>query len=71
MVASTEVIKTVEWTVLTKARDNSVSLRSTVPASIISAMGLKAGDEIGWSITAKGEGVLGVELEFKKKETQK
>ena len=59
----------VEWTILTKAHNNTICLRATVPASIISTMGLKAGDSIGWEIKAKGEGVLGVELMFKKKET--
>jgi hypothetical protein len=61
-------MKMVEWTVLTKAHNKTVSLRATVPTSIINTVGLSAGDEIGWVITAKGEGVLGVELVFKKKE---
>jgi len=62
------VIKIVEWTILTKAHNKTVSLRTTVPASVINTVGLRAGDEIGWTITAKGEGVFGVELVFKKKE---
>jgi len=59
----------VEWTVLTKAHNKTVSLRATVPTSVINTVGLCAGDEIGWVLTAKGEGVFGVELIFKKKET--
>ena len=59
----------VEWTILTKAHNKTNSLRATVPTSVINTVGLSVGDKIGWSITAKGEGVLGVELIFKKKET--
>jgi len=39
-----------------------------VPASVINTLGLRVGDEIGWTIKAKGEGVFGVELVFKRKE---
>jgi|GEM_PF-3487465 len=58
----------VEWTILTKAHNKTTSLRATVPTSVINTLGLHVGDEIGWTITAKGEGVFGVELVFKKKE---
>lgn len=60
----------VEWTVLTKAHNKTVSLRATVPTSVINTVGLSVGDEIGWVITAKGEGVFGVELMFKKNKAQ-
>ena len=44
-----------ERSVLTKARPKSGSLRTTVPAGIVSQFGLKEGDQLDWSIRAEGD----------------
>jgi len=43
---------------LVKARSNSSSLRTTVPAGIVSQFGLKEGDQLDWSLKAEGDKLL-------------
>jgi antitoxin component of MazEF toxin-antitoxin module len=61
----------VEWTKVIAAHKKTPSCRVTIPLSVVKLLDLHDGDEIGWLITAKSEGVLGVELMFKKKENKK
>jgi len=43
---------------LVKARSNSSSLRTTVPAGIVSQFGLKEGDQLDWSLRAEADKLL-------------
>jgi len=44
--------------VLVNARANSSSLRTTVPAGIVSQFGLSEGDQLDWSLKAEGNKLL-------------
>jgi hypothetical protein len=55
-----------ELTVLTKANTNTISLRTTVPANIVSQFGLKESDLLEWVLVAKAEGKMGIEVIPKK-----
>jgi antitoxin component of MazEF toxin-antitoxin module len=45
-------------TVLVNARANSNSLRTTVPAGIVSQFDLSEGDQLDWSLKAEGDKLL-------------
>lgn len=51
-----------EITVLTKANTNTISLRTTVPANIVSQFDLKESDKLEWVLVAKSEGKMGIEV---------
>ncbi len=55
-----------ELTVLTKANTNTISLRTTVPANIVSQFNLKESDKLEWVLVAKAEGKMGIEVIPKK-----
>lgn len=55
-----------EITVLTKANTNTISLRTTVPANIVSQFDLKESDKLEWVLVAKSEGKMGIEVIPKK-----
>jgi antitoxin component of MazEF toxin-antitoxin module len=44
--------------VLVNARANSNSLRTTVPAGIVSQFNLREGDQLDWSLKAEGNKLL-------------
>jgi bifunctional DNA-binding transcriptional regulator/antitoxin component of YhaV-PrlF toxin-antitoxin module len=44
--------------VLVNARANSRSLRTTVPAGIVSQFGLGEGDQLDWSLKAEGDKLI-------------
>ena len=44
--------------VLVNARANSRSLRTTVPAGIVSQFNLREGDRLDWSLKAEGNKLL-------------
>ena len=52
-------------TILTKARPNSDSLRTTVPKSIVNQFGLKEGNKLNWKIVADN-GELGIKIKDEK-----
>ncbi len=54
-----------EITVLVKA-NNTKSLRTTVPANIVSQFDLKESDKLEWVLVAKAEGKMGIEVLPKK-----
>ena len=47
-----------EITTLTLAATKGVSLRTTVPMSIVKQFGLKAGDRIGWKLEVKNGDII-------------
>ena len=44
--------------VLVNARANSRSLRTTVPAGIVSQFNLREGDQLDWSLRAEGDKLI-------------
>jgi len=54
-----------DTTVLTKARPNSDSLRTTVPKSIVNQFGLKEGNKLNWKIVVDNS-ELGIKITVKK-----
>lgn len=58
-----------EPTKLTKANDNSYSLRTTVPKGIVNQFELKEGDTLNWEIHAEpnGNGLIIIVTPNKKK----
>ena len=56
-----------EITKVTKATSKSNSLRTTIPIGIVKHLGLKEGDELEWTINAKGNDLIIIVKSLKKK----
>ncbi len=58
MYTSTESVSMGERTVLTLNTKNRSSLRTTIPMFIVKQWGLKAGDDVEWSLEVCNDGEL-------------